>query len=248
MFAESLELAEGLVELRIFICDVVEILCGLLEVLHRDRGFGGDRFDNFEHFSRSLAQIWITFACKGLAVARAAMNVTTGARTMDFTGLTTGVPYTFVVTATNDVGVGPASDPSNSVTPSNCGNGIVDPGEECDDGNGVSGDGCDPNCAFSRGLHVRVETSGGSPIADADVVLIDSDGTRFSAVSGSDGVAFLTGVPDGQYTVFVTAKAGAKRVETHWSFTVDSGAKPEAKPASAQPGKKSGAPPGVVGS
>ena len=27
-----------------------------------------------------------------------------------------------------------------------CGNDVVDPGEECDDGNGGSGDGCDATC------------------------------------------------------------------------------------------------------
>ncbi len=32
-------------------------------------------------------------------------------------GLTDGTPYTFTVTATNDIGTGPASDPSNQVTP-----------------------------------------------------------------------------------------------------------------------------------
>ena len=31
-----------------------------------------------------------------------------------------------------------------------CGNGTVEPGEECDDGNAVSGDGCDVNCTTTR--------------------------------------------------------------------------------------------------
>src|SRR6185295_6315580 len=30
-----------------------------------------------------------------------------------------------------------------------CGNMDVDPGEECDDGNSVNGDGCDNNCTFT---------------------------------------------------------------------------------------------------
>jgi len=30
----------------------------------------------------------------------------------------------------------------------NCGNGILDPGEQCDDGNNIAGDGCGPTCHF----------------------------------------------------------------------------------------------------
>jgi cysteine-rich repeat protein len=35
--------------------------------------------------------------------------------------------------------------------PADCGNGALDPGEECDDGNNVSGDGCEPDCTYTPG-------------------------------------------------------------------------------------------------
>jgi len=47
----------------------------------------------------------------------------------------------------------PTDTPSPTATatssPLPCGNGIVDPGEVCDDGNGIGGDGCENNCTAS---------------------------------------------------------------------------------------------------
>ncbi len=38
----------------------------------------------------------------------------------------------------------------DTLIPVSCGNGIVEPGEECDDGNNVSGDGCSASCRLER--------------------------------------------------------------------------------------------------
>ena len=38
---------------------------------------------------------------------------------------------------------------SGSCIPAGCQNGVLDPGEQCDDGNDVSGDGCEPDCSYT---------------------------------------------------------------------------------------------------
>ena len=50
------------------------------------------------------------------------------------------VPFVPPPTATRTV------SPTATVTPKRCGNGVVDSGEQCDDGNVVSGDGCSATC------------------------------------------------------------------------------------------------------
>jgi cysteine-rich repeat protein len=52
-----------------------------------------------------------------------------------------------------DTGPDPAGDVEPEVEPdwptSECGNGVPEPGEDCDDGNGTDGDGCDNDCTWT---------------------------------------------------------------------------------------------------
>jgi cysteine-rich repeat protein len=48
--------------------------------------------------------------------------------------------------------------------PDTCGNGIVDAGEDCDDGDATSGDGCEPDCTFS--CSGDADCSGADPCVD----------------------------------------------------------------------------------
>ena len=49
-----------------------------------------------------------------------------------------------------------------------CGNGVVDPGEQCDDGNTTSGDGCSSTCQFENGSDMEGKTGGGCCSASRD--------------------------------------------------------------------------------
>ncbi|MEO6029683.1 MAG: hypothetical protein ABIR79_22680 [Candidatus Binatia bacterium] len=59
----------------------------------------------------------------------------------------------------------PGSCQADCVCGSFCGNGVTDPGEACDDGNAVDGDGCDHNCTVStcgNGVRANGEECDGS--------------------------------------------------------------------------------------
>ncbi len=86
----------------------------------------------------------------GASGCAAGACVGVGSSSVTFTA-TAGTYYYFVVegyqgaTSTFDIdvtcGSGGVDDPV-------CGNGVLEPGEECDDGNTVNGDGCDSGCAI----------------------------------------------------------------------------------------------------
>ena len=71
--------------------------------------------------------------------------------------------------------------------------------------------------AVDSGLFVTVR-SGASNVSGADVLVMTSEGTRVGALSGTDGVARLQGLPDGQVQVYVFAP-GKRPVSTTASVT-----------------------------
>jgi C1A family cysteine protease len=109
------------------------------------------------------------------------------------TGLTNGTPYTFTVTATNAAGTGPASVPSNSVTPMTP---MMVPGPPI----GVSATAGDAQVTVSFSPPV---SNGGSPIT-LYTVTSSPDGNM---AIGSSGPLTVLGLTNGtSYTFTVTAK------------------------------------------
>jgi cysteine-rich repeat protein len=66
------------------------------------------------------------------------------------------------------------------VSPIICGNGVVDPGEQCDDGNLINGDGCSSTCKWEPDIDVNPTTW------DFGNVVVGSSSTKTFAVSNTD--------------------------------------------------------------
>jgi plastocyanin len=110
------------------------------------------------------------------------------------TGLTNGTRYTFTVTATNVVGTGPASAPSNPVTPAAT---VPDAPTNV---SATPGPG-------SATVTWQAPFDGGSPISQYTVT--SSPGGVTATVNGSTLTASVTGLTNGtQYTFTVTATNG----------------------------------------
>ena len=71
-------------------------------------------------------------------------DATTDATTTD--GTTTGVSDSDPTDSTTMGTTMGTTDSSTTEPPAECGNGVVEGGEQCDDGNDVDGDGCESNC------------------------------------------------------------------------------------------------------
>ncbi len=95
---------------------------------------------------------------------------------------------------------------SGRCVPAHCGDGILDSDEECDDGNAVSGDGCEPDCVFScrdggcddgnvcNGVEVCATVAGGRACQDGTPPSLDAcwvcDSTTGPYLPDADGDGF----------------------------------------------------------
>ncbi len=86
-----------------------------------------------------------------------------------------------------------------------CGDGVVDPGEECDDGNNVDGDGCSADCEFGCGMGVAFfsqtilalgrDVFGWQLPVDVDFVRGDLALVSVYDVLEQDSAALVTSIP-----------------------------------------------------
>jgi len=77
--------------------------------------------------------------------------------------LQAGIDVVELIAAVNNVLNGcfptPAVTPTPTFTPPPCGDGLIEPPEQCDDGNTVNGDGCSSNCQVEPMWHCDDEPS-----------------------------------------------------------------------------------------
>ncbi len=94
-----------------------------------------------------------------------------------------------------------------------CGNDIIDEGEQCDDGNNVSGDGCDEYCymeeEFGSILGCKYDDAndngiiedGEETLSEVNIILTKPDQTEVMTTTNDNGCYEFTNLPFGEYQV-----------------------------------------------
>lgn len=133
------------------------------------------------------------YLAKGSLAARAALQFRVD--TVQFTGFTTCAIYYYEV-----------DFPARVV----CGDGFQDALEYCDDGNTVSGDGCDASCAIEPGYYCSPDNTGRSVCIKADLQLLNVDLAPLTAVTAADN--FVEGSIYSYFIALTTPVAAGKQV------------------------------------
>lgn len=92
-------------------------------------------------------------------------------------------------------------------TQATCGNGVVDPGEACDDGNANNGDGCSSTCQTENTATPRIALTVDNTTATTDLNVVSTFNITATSMMGFSGAVALTAVADG----------------ADWMATLDSG-------------------------
>jgi cysteine-rich repeat protein len=96
---------------------------------------------------------------------------------------------------TQDIAGGPAGgDDQGGAT---CGNGVVDPGETCDDGNTNNGDGCSSTCQTENTATPRVALTVDNPSATTDLNVASTFNITATGMMGFAGAVTLSVAADG---------------------------------------------------
>ena len=117
-------------------------------------------------------------------------------------------------TDTDPTTTGGDTDGSSTGEPMLCGNGELDPGEDCDDGNLVNGDGCNADCSQSQQLAWVIAHDDGSGDDCAEGVATDADGNIIvvgfvTTAAGSEDVWIRKLDPAGEEIWTVTSDGPA---------------------------------------
>ena len=132
-----------------------------------------------------------------------------------------GDPATTDAESTGEASTGDASSSSTGPMPAECGNGSIELGELCDDGNDREADGCNPDCRPSGVLLFNFSSDlEGDDQAEAVMVTDDEDivvAGQFGASGARDG--FVTRFrPDGAPVWTRTLAGSANRSDAIWAL------------------------------
>jgi cysteine-rich repeat protein len=157
----------------------------------------------------SLAKVPMLLALAAIGCGARSLAPSTGGTAGAGGGAGRDAGLGLVPDARRDVSTIEVSEPPPPVPPQLCGNGIVDPGETCDDGNRLSGDGCNPLCQIECSFECG---SCGIP-NPCTVNVVCGDGVLGSGEACDDG---NTKSGDG-------CSANCTRVEVGWTCPIRMG-------------------------